>query len=144
MSLATQIMTGSTLLLLCALVHVAAVALAIPFLENLGKRLHKRRAHVRGAILLTAAVLLILLAHTIQIWSWAFAFFGIGAFGDFASSFYFATATYTTLGYGDLTLGEGLRVFGTFAAITGLLTFGFSTAFLIGLISRMMPRSIAR
>lgn len=51
--------------------------------------------------------------------------------------------TYTTLGYGDITLDPGVRVFGSFSAITGLLTFGFSTAFLIGLIVRLIPAAFS-
>ncbi|MFC3118107.1 ion channel [Jhaorihella thermophila] len=46
--------------------------------------------------------------------------------------------TYTTVGYGDLTLGPGLRVFGTFAGVAGVLGFGISSAFLIAVMSRLL------
>ena len=47
--------------------------------------------------------------------------------------------TYTTLGYGDVVLAENARIVATFCATTGLLTFGISTAFLIGVLSRVLP-----
>jgi hypothetical protein len=33
-------------------------------------------------------------------------------------------------------------MFGAMAAVTGLLSFGLSTAFLVGLLSRLLPRRI--
>ncbi|MFQ6548166.1 ion channel [Aestuariibius sp. 2305UL40-4] len=91
-----------------------------------------------GGILLFG-IIVIVIAHTIQIWIWAGSFLLVDAFGDFPTSFYFSTVTYTTLGYGDVVLQPEVRVFATFAAIAGLLTFGISTAFLISLLVRTLP-----
>jgi hypothetical protein len=43
---------------------------------------------------------------------------------------YFAGASITTLGYGDILLTNPWRHLGTLVAITGALMFGCSTAFL--------------
>lgn len=94
---------------------------------------------MRTPALLVVGVVVIVVAHTLQIWLWAAVVAYLDAVGTFEASFYFALVTYTTLGYGDVVLGEGLRVFGAFASITGLLTFGLSTAFLIGIVARLMP-----
>ncbi|WP_299374329.1 potassium channel family protein [uncultured Tateyamaria sp.] len=139
MSTTLQIIFGSTLLTLCALVHVGIVAASVPVYARLGRRLAHMRPLPRNTALLSVGVLLIVAAHTVQVWSWALAFHAVAAFEDFPTSFYFATVTYTTLGYGDLVLGDGMRIFGTFSAITGLLTFGVSTAFLINVIGRLLP-----
>ena len=55
---------------------------------------------------------------------------------------YFSLVTFTTLGYGDIVLGEGLRIFGAFASVTGLLAFGLSTAFLVALMTRMFEEHL--
>ena len=99
---------------------------------------------MRRALVLGIGVLLILLAHTVQVWTWALVFFLSESLADFPESFYFAMVTYTTLGYGDLVLGDGLRIFATFAAVTGLLTTGISTAFLIRLLAALIPAMSAR
>lgn len=139
MSMTAQVLLGSCFLTVCTLVHVGLMALCIPLMT----RAHKQFSHsgkvFRSALLLSLALVTVLVAHTVQIWTWAFAFQSVEAFDDIATSFYFATVTYTTLGYGDLTLGEGLQIFATFGAITGLLTFGISTAFLIAIIGRLLP-----
>lgn len=94
---------------------------------------------LRSVLLLSAGIGLLVAAHTVTIWFWAVCFHLTGTFGAFADSFYFSTVTYTTLGYGDIVLEDSHRIFGSFAAITGLLTFGISTAFLIGLLVRVLP-----
>lgn len=134
-----QILSGSFLLIVCALVHVACVAGGISVLPVLGARVQSFHKVVRTASLLSGGIVVLLAAHTVEIWLWAFAFDAIGAFSSFSTSFYFATVTYTTLGFGDVVAGDSLRIFASFAAITGLLTFGISTAFLIGLLVRVLP-----
>ncbi len=144
MTTALQIIFGSALLTACALLHVAIVASGIPYVKLAALRLGHMRRTTRRAIVLSLGVLVILLAHTVQVWTWAFVFLLSTALTTFAESFYFAMVTYTTLGYGDLVLGEGLRIFATFAAVTGLLTFGISTAFLISLLGAMFPSMASR
>lgn len=74
-----------------------------------------------------------------QLWSWAVSFLEIIDLSDFATSFCFPTVTYTTLEYGNIVLGPAAGIVATFCAITGLLTFGISTAFLIGVLARILP-----
>jgi hypothetical protein len=134
-----QIAFGSTFLLASALVHVAVFAFGIPRLARLADQMQPARHIFRTVMLMSAGIALLIVAHTITIWFWAAGFYGSGAFSDFATSFYFSTITYTTLGYGDIVLDPDARIFGSFAAITGLLTFGLSTAFLVGLLVRILP-----
>ncbi|MEO0766847.1 MAG: potassium channel family protein [Pseudomonadota bacterium] len=139
MTTTLQILLGSALLTVCALVHVGIVASAIPLLKWVGHRVIHGENAMGRALVLGTSVMIILLAHTLQVWTWAVAFMVSEAMTDFATSFYFSMVTYTTLGYGDLLLGENLRIFATFAAVTGLLTFGISTAFLISVLNAFFP-----
>ena len=135
-----QILLGTGLLAFSALVHVGAVAFSLPLFGNLATRVPRQswpRFHVVALLILTVMVLV--LAHTVQVWTWAVVFLRITDLPDLSTSFYFATVTYTTLGYGDIVLGPNARIVATFCAITGLLTFGISTAFLIGVLSRLLP-----
>jgi hypothetical protein len=49
---------------------------------------------------------------------------------SFSEGLYFAAATITALGYGDVVLPPPWRQLGPLVAVAGLLTFGCSTAFL--------------
>jgi len=93
----------------------------------------------RIILFLLLAVAVVLGAHTIRIWGWAVVFLLVSNLPDLATSFYFSAVTNTTLGYGDVILAENARIVVIFCAITGLLTFGISTAFLIGVLSKVLP-----
>ena len=140
MSMWQQIAFGTCLLTVCALIHIAVVALSVPGFSKLARMLHpKRRRKLRVVVFLCFAVLVLVFAHTVQVWLWAASFLRMTELPDLPTSFYFATVTYTTLGYGDLVLSETARIAATFCAITGLLTFGISTAFLFGVLARVLP-----
>ena len=122
------------------MLHVSVVAFGVALLKKLSARLptaHRPIARVMAFLVLTVGVLIV--AHTIQIWMWAAVFIAIADLPDLSTSFYFSTVTYTTLGYGDIVLGPGSRIVATFCAVTGLLTFGISTALLISVLSRVLP-----
>ncbi len=128
-----QILWGSAFLTLCTVVHVMAFAIGMPVVTWVGEHAEGRGWRTPGksfAILLTALGAVIG-SHTVQIWIWAFIFVHTEVIPDWNGAVYFSIVTYTTLGYGDIVLGEGLRIYATFAAIAGLLSFGISTAFLV-------------
>jgi hypothetical protein len=75
--------------------------------------------------------------HSVEIWLYAAAFWAIGAVGDFETALYFSTVTFTTLGYGDIVLEGNWRLFGAIEAGNGLILFGWSTAFLLSVTSRL-------
>ncbi|WP_251363673.1 ion channel [Epibacterium ulvae] len=139
MTLIGQIFHGSGLLVVSALIHVVILAGSIRFTVFVGERLDGTRRWLHDNAILAVGVLCMVLAHAFEIWIWALAFIWTGAIEGLETAFYFALVTYTTLGYGDITLEPGVRIFATFAAITGLLCFGISTAFLLGVIVRLFP-----
>ncbi|MEL6960104.1 MAG: potassium channel family protein [Pseudomonadota bacterium] len=135
-----QILLGTGLLSFSAIIHVSVIALSIPYFARLSSILPQdKHPRLRNVILLLMVVVVLVFAHTIQVWSWAATFLLMTELPDLSTSFYFATVTYTTLGYGDIVLGAEARIMATFCAITGLLTFGISTAYLIGVLSRLLP-----
>jgi hypothetical protein len=75
--------------------------------------------------------------HTIEIWSYSVVYLVIGALPDFETALYFSTTSFTTLGYGDVVLDHRWRLFGAIEGANGLLLFGWSTAFLFSVTSRM-------
>ncbi|MGD1888684.1 MAG: ion channel [Cohaesibacteraceae bacterium] len=136
----SQLVWGGLLVGLCAAIQIVIVASALFGLEE------RTRSHARGdrfswmMIVLALAFLAVVTAHTIQAWLWAVALVWAGALTSFAEAIYFAIASYTTLGYGDIILGEEFRVFAAMSAVSGLLNFGLSTAFLLNVITEVRGR----
>ena len=80
----------------------------------------------------------IVLFHLLEISAWALIYWWQDAMPDLPSAFYFSAVTYTTTGYGDLTLPEEWRMVGGIEALTGILMCGWSTGFFFAVASRMM------
>lgn len=137
MTLLQQILWGSLYLSACVVLEAALMVACASALE----KGHYKWAHLsrmsKNGILILTALGFILLAHTVQVWIWSTVFVLTGTLDDWNSALYFSLVTYTTLGYGDIVLGPGLRIFAAFAAVTGLLAFGISTAFLVALMGRI-------
>jgi len=98
-------------------------------------RAHESRPAQLGVILFV--VLGLVAIHSVEIWLYGAAFWAIGAVNDFESALYFSTVTFTTLGYGDIVLDGKWRLFGAIEAGNGLILFGWSTAFLLSVTSRL-------
>jgi len=141
MSTTIQILLGSLLLGICSLIHILILVVTIRFIGGHAHRIGHFRNGMRWTVLLLVAFAAVILAHTFQVWSWAFAFVGLGAIEELSRAIYFSLVTYTTVGYGDVTVGVDHRIFAAMASVAGLLNFGLSTAFLVGLFTRMLEEN---
>jgi len=77
-------------------------------------------------------VLVLMVAHGIEVIVWSFAYAIVSAAADDANLVYFAFVNYTTLGYGDVLPLPRWRLLGPITAMNGVLLFGWSTADLRG------------
>lgn len=96
-----------------------------------------RPAKVLSVFISTAIVLISL--HIIEIFIWAFAYIMVlpdGELQSLESAFYFSAVTFTTLGYGDITLSSDWRILSGLQAINGILLIGWTTAFLFAVLQR--------
>lgn len=72
--------------------------------------------------------------HAIEIWSWAFLYLLLGQFDSLERSVYFSTITFTTLGYGDITLEPRWQLLSGFEAINGVVLLGVTTAYVFAVL----------
>lgn len=139
MGLFWQVFWGTGMLVACGLLHVGMIGASVPMTGRIAQRFAARSHTLQLSAILGFALFVLVIAHGIQIWIWAVALLWMEALPDISTTVYFATVTYTTLGYGDVTVDDPLRIFATFASVTGLLTVGMSTAYLIAMLVRLMP-----
>ncbi len=128
------------LLALTVLIHAAGLAMVM-------RRLPMGRG-VPGLGFFASVWLLIRLAawvvviHIIEITGWAMFYWWKQCLPDLESALYFSVVTYTTVGYGDLTLVKGWRLLGGIEALTGILMCGWSTGFFFAFVSRIYKPSL--
>jgi len=96
-----------------------------------------RRGSTMWALMSTGILLLML--HLSEALVWAVAFFLLPEtpqLKTFEEAVYFSLVTFTTLGYGDITLGEQWRILSGAEAVNGILLAGWSTALLFTVVQR--------
>ncbi len=138
MRVIVQILVGSGVLLVCTIVHVAILLRLIAFLRRRASQRRPGESFRADFAHVIVPVLIIVVSHMVQIYIWAMALDAFGALDGYERSIYFALTTYTTLGYGDLVLTPGYQIFGAIAAVTGIINFGISTAFIVGYFARAL------
>jgi voltage-gated potassium channel len=65
------------------------------------------------------------------------AYLALDALRDLETALFFSTSSFTTIGYGDVVLDRRWRLVAAIEGANGLLMFGWSTAFLISITSRV-------
>lgn len=130
---------GAALIAITVVVHgvgttVLVRHLASRFLDGTGQF---RPGRVLAALIDTAIVLVFL--HVIEIMVWAGAYRMLSPVDEFQTlekAVYFSFVTFTTLGYGDITLSQGWRLLSGIQALNGILLVGWSTALIFSVVQR--------
>jgi hypothetical protein len=129
----SQLTIGSALVVVTVLVHGVSLDIILTALRAIGME-----TLIRWRLLsLSLLVLAVFSAHLIEIWIWAVFYFFIEEIPTFKTALYFSTSSFTTVGYGDLTLSEEWRLLGSLESANGMILFGWSTAFIFTVIHRI-------
>ncbi len=129
----SQLTIGSALVVVTVLVHGVSLDIILRALRAIGmETLNRWRL-----LSLSLFVLAVFSAHVIEIWIWAVFYFFIEEISTFKTALYFSTSSFTTVGYGDLTLSEEWRLLGSLESANGMILFGWSTAFIFTVIHRI-------
>lgn len=122
-----QVLLGAVMIVVTTVIQGIFTIAGIEMLRwRLSQKL--RDSLVRSTLTLAFVVLWLFLATIIEVWTWALLYLALGAVSSLEQAAYFSTVTFTTLGFGDITLDENWRLLSSFEAANGLLMFGWSTA----------------
>lgn len=136
-----QIAVGSALVIATTLAHGAGTVVALRGLSRV-TRVH--RTHIGRGLVISALVLVMFLVSIADALLWAYAYVQVGAISDPETAMYFSMVTFTTLGYGDVTLGPDWRLLASFEAANGIIMFGWTTALIVSYMQRMITTVHAR
>jgi voltage-gated potassium channel len=131
-----QLLVATAMAVLTMLIHLVGLGVLIALLRAHGRRFGNRHWLPQGLGVL-AVVLGLFALHAIDIWAYAALYTYLRTFADFEAALYFSTATYTTIGYGDLTLPKAWRVLGAIEGANGIILLGWSTAFFFSVLQRI-------
>ncbi len=82
----------------------------------------------------------LLFLHMVEVIFWAAAYYalpGHAGLSSFSESIYFSIVTFTTLGYGDITLSTQWDALAGMEAMVGIVVFGLTTALIFAIVQRI-------
>ena len=133
-----QILVAFILVSISVSIHATGMVELFRWLTRKRPKIEKNFSTVNDISLFIKIFAIILSLHLTQICVWAGFYTIWGRLKDFESALYFSIATYSTIGYGDVTLPVGWRLLGAIEGVTGVLTFGWSTGVIFAVASRLM------
>ena len=130
---------GATLVTLTVVIHAIGTTL---WIRHIGRRYADQKSWRRrtAIMILIRTVLILMTLHAVEIMLWAGSYILLLPAGELASyeqAVYFSIVTFTTLGYGDITLSEGWRMLSGIEALNGILLIGWTTAMLFAVVQHM-------
>ena len=134
-----QLAVGSAVSAINILLHATVTLIAIWIARSAARRNTSHPlSYLAGVMIATSLVLMV--AHTLEVFVWSLAYAIVNAAPDDANLVYFAFVNYTTLGYGDVTPLAKWRLLGPMTAMNGMLMFGWSTALIFEVLLKAIER----
>jgi hypothetical protein len=126
----TAVVHGGGLILLSRIVHRATGAFGFA------------RDGIFSVIAMMLTVIAIFGLHLIEATVWAVGYMMLGSMPDIHTALYFSAATFSTIGYGDVTIVDQWQLLSALEGIAGFIFIGWSTAYLVAASNRHTPFKI--
>jgi voltage-gated potassium channel len=132
-------------LISAALIAITVVIHALgttAWAEHLGRKFadHSPVSGRSAMLVLVNTALIVFALHAVEIIIWAGAYLALVPTNELASfeeAVYFSFVTFTTLGYGDITLSEGFRLLSGIEALNGIILVGWTTAMIFSVVQHI-------
>ncbi len=144
MNLFLQLLIGTAMIGLTVSVHGAALDLVMKNAGHWETKVKRLAQKLYKPVVSITVVLALFTAHIVEIWLWAALYLLLDCLPNntLSEALYFSTVTYTTVGYGDIVLVDGFRMMSGIEAANGFLLFGWTTAFIFEIMSRIYKHEI--
>jgi len=130
---------GSALIAITVVIHAAGTT---AWVRYLGKKFAGTSppSGPGATLVLVNTALVVFVLHALEIIVWAGAYqllLPAHELASFEEAVYFSFVTFTTLGYGDITLSEGWRLLSGIESLNGILLVGWTTAMIFAVVQNI-------
>ncbi len=132
-------MLGCGMLFLCLVVHAFFVLLVTTRFKASIQRLTRENRKVSAQMIFFLSILVLLISHLIQIFAWGLFTYLWGIIPNEHQAMVFAGSTYTTVGFTSDPIPTGWQLLTIIMAVSGLFSFGWSTAIMLILSQVLFP-----
>ena len=133
-----QIALGTALMAVTTVVHAACTAALLGFFREIHVARWGLRSRSMGTLLVAIVVVVLFFAALLEAAIWAATYVQVEAISSFEEALYFSIVTFTTLGFGDITLNQDWRLLCAIEAANGIILFGWSTALVFSFLQRIV------
>lgn len=132
-----QLAIGGLFIAATVAIHAVALDRIMFLVERMGPYFFRRFRHSWKIPILIFTVIAVFCALIVDIWLWAMFFLFVGAVPNLETALYFTTVSFCTVGFGDIVLEHDWRLLSSITAANGMLLFGWSTAFIYEVMSKL-------
>ena len=125
---------GLPIMLLCLVLQVTATFFSV---EHYLKTPYNA-GFIAGVRPLVNAMLILITGNFLQILIWSLVFILLGEFNNLYDAFYHSAVNFSSLGYGDVVMGERWKLLGPLEAGNGVLMFGLTSAALMVILQQLI------
>jgi hypothetical protein len=140
----SELLVAFLIVAVCLIIHVISIVWLAEWLLTLRETRHQPLGTLGHMVLLLIVFSVTIFLHMLETAIWAALYYERSLFPNFETCLYFSLTSYTTIGFGDVTLPPAWRMLGGVEAITGILLCGLSTAFVFALVNALFQAKIQR
>ena len=125
------ILIGIGMMALTVAIHTFATAWWVSFMVSRIKKHEDKFNLLQSYFPILHAAIVLLCVHMFEALLWSLLYMqlpGRAELAGFGDAFYFSMVTFTTLGYGDITLASDWQVLSGMQGMVGIVVFGLTTA----------------
>ena len=132
-----NITIGVSIIGITILIHGYGTFFWVKLLANKYKKKRNLLSNIKNVWLLIYTAIFLLALNFIEAIIWGIAYYilpGITEFESLEKAIYFSLVTFTTLGYGEITISSANRILAGFEAMDGVLLLGWTTAIMFSVL----------
>ena len=118
-------------------IHGMITRIIVRFVTRRSNKPDEKEREGWRATWLPIIVLIMFIFTLLESLLWSFTYLAIGTFDKLEEALYFSIVTFTTLGFGDIVIGEEWRLLSSLEAANGIIIFGWSTAIVMAVVQRI-------
>jgi voltage-gated potassium channel Kch len=131
-----NVLLGCVLLLATTVVHAVATSGVAHWVRARHIKQWVGQSQTKRTVVIAVLVIVMFIASVLEAALWAVTYVAVGAITALEEALYFSMVTYTTLGYGDVTMEGQWRLLSAFEAANGIIMFGWTTAIIVWAVQR--------
>jgi hypothetical protein len=132
-----NLIVASLLVVLTFGIHFIGLVGLSAGMRRLGAHPAKLTTLLGQGLAILSLVIALFALHAIEVWVYAVAYLMLGALSGLEPALYYSSSAFSTVGFGDVTLGVNWRMLGAAESLNGFLLIGWSTAFLVSVTARV-------